>query len=52
MIDSSQPEILPRRIRVAYYNAVHEGVLNADGWLTKYDPFETHHGRKAFWNNS
>jgi hypothetical protein len=43
----------PRRVRVVYYNAVHEDVLESGGWLKKYHEFATQSGlRVTFWSNS
>ncbi len=43
----------PRRIRVVYYNSVHEEVLGACPWLNKSSEFKTQNGlRVTFWSSS
>lgn len=43
----------PREIRIVYYNAVHEEILQSFEWLDKYYEFITFSGLSvSFWRNS
>ncbi len=42
----------PRKVKVVYYNPIHESVLKASGWLTKFDEFSTWSGvRVTYWKS-
>jgi SAM-dependent methyltransferase len=42
----------PRKVKVVYYNPIHESVLQASGWLTKFDEFSTWSDvRVTFWKS-
>lgn len=43
----------PRRIKIAYYNSVHEGVFQSCQWLEQFDSFHTFTRRRVtFWRSS
>jgi SAM-dependent methyltransferase len=42
----------PRNITIVYYNAIHEGLFQASGWLEKYHAFRVQSGMAVtFWRN-
>jgi SAM-dependent methyltransferase len=42
----------PRKLRLVYYNSAYESILEASGWLQKFDEFNTRGGlRVTFWKN-
>jgi len=42
----------PRRIKIVYYNSVHEALFQSCEWLEKFDSFDTFTRRRVtFWRN-